>query len=593
MSSKGSVAPFQLGNETKPRSRFGRYVAAALLLAGSAVWTLSQFDAPVEYLHSAKAAAGLVHISLEDRCPQSSPLIPAGNKETWDDIRDLVGSDNFKTKAIDWLAGAVKIPTQSYDGMAAPGADARWEIFGEFHAYLAEAFPLVYKSLSVKKVNTYGLLFEWTGKDTSLKPILLAGHQDVVPVHPNTVKEWTHPPFSGHFDGTSIWGRGSADDKCGLVGILITVESLLEKGFQPTRSVVLSFGFDEEVSGPQGAQELAKELKASYGEDAFALIVDEGSGYVDTYGTPLATPGIGEKGYIDTRVEIAAPGGHSSVPPPHTSIGMLAALLVEMENNPFELKLNKDDILYGTIQCAAAYGKSVPEELKDAIEWSLYSQKGMHALEKIIFQDKLMSSLVGTTQAIDLINGGVKTNALPEQAFAIVNHRVSTLSNVDAVKARDTNVLKHLAQKFNLTYTAFDELISTGAPEKTLVLSEAFGHSLEPAPLTPTSGAESAAYKLLSGTIKATYNAHHGVDGDNSIAVAPGMMTGNTDTRYYWDLSPHIFRYNHQGSFGKLDKDGKIAGGIHTVNEHIKVDSFLEMILFFTTLILNADEADL
>lgn len=27
------------------------------------------------------------------------------------------------------------------------------------------------------------------------------------------------------------------------------VESLLEKGFQPTRTVVLAYGFDEEVSG--------------------------------------------------------------------------------------------------------------------------------------------------------------------------------------------------------------------------------------------------------------------------------------------------------------------------------------------------------
>ena len=71
----------------------------------------------------------------------------------------------------------------------------------------------------------------------------------MVPVNPDTVDEWTHPPFSGHFDGERIWGRGSSDDKSGLIGIMSTIESLLERNFQPTRGVVLAFGFDEEVSG--------------------------------------------------------------------------------------------------------------------------------------------------------------------------------------------------------------------------------------------------------------------------------------------------------------------------------------------------------
>ena len=102
------------------------------------------------------------------------------------------------------------------------------------------------------------------------------GHQDVVPVNPDTVSEWTHPPFSGYSDGKLLWGRGSSDDKNGLIGILSTVETLIENGFKPTRSIVLSFGFDEEASGPQGAERLADFLLEKYGENAFALLVDEG-----------------------------------------------------------------------------------------------------------------------------------------------------------------------------------------------------------------------------------------------------------------------------------------------------------------------------
>ena len=69
------------------------------------------------------------------------------------------------------------------------------------------------------------------------------------------------------------------------------------------------------------------------------------------------------------------------------------------------------------------------------------------------------------------------------------------------------------------------------------------------------------------------------------------------DTQFYWNLTPHIFRYNHEGIH---------SSGLHTVDERtwlfpkfkdevhtgtgILVEDFIEMIRFFFTLILNADE---
>jgi Gly-Xaa carboxypeptidase len=95
--------------------------------------------------------------------------------------------------------------------------------------------------------------------------------------------------------GKRLWGRGSMDDKSGLIGIMSSIESLLENGFVPTRTVVMAFGFDEEASGIyvstsvysgllnteilstcQGASSLAEFLLSTYGKDAFALLIDEG-----------------------------------------------------------------------------------------------------------------------------------------------------------------------------------------------------------------------------------------------------------------------------------------------------------------------------
>ena len=104
-----------------------------------------------------------------------------------------------------------------------------------------------------------------------------------------------------------------------------------------------------------------------------------------------------------------------------------------------------------------------------------------------------------------------------------------TSSTVAVVQERDTQVLKHLAKDFNLTYTAFgSEIFTEGGPAAgTLTLTDAFGAALEPAPVTPTDE-DSAPWQLLSGTIKAVYNSHRGLDGADNIIVSPGIMTGNT-----------------------------------------------------------------
>ncbi|KAM6504422.1 hypothetical protein JOM56_001365, partial [Amanita muscaria] len=168
------------------------------------------------------------------------------------------------------------------------------------------------------------------------------------------------------------------------------------------------------------------------------------------------------------------------------------------------------------------------------------------------------ASQVGTTQAIDIqvIHGGVKSNALPERAYAIVNHRISALSSVAATQEYDASRAKTIASRYNLTLNAFGS--DTNAA------------------VAPSSGV-----LTLSDAYNATYNSHRGLQGSN-IHVMPGMSTGNTDTYYYWRLSKHILRYNHHD-------EGN--GPIHTVNESISAEAFLEMIRFFGTLVLNSDES--
>ncbi|KAM5533864.1 hypothetical protein V8D89_012527 [Ganoderma adspersum] len=525
------------------------------------------------------------HWKAGEQCAQATTVVPTRNAELWSSLGGTYGTDAFKSRAVEWLGGAVRVPTESYDKMGPVGEDKRWDAFGPFHDYLLNAFPLTHSSLELTKVNTYGLVYVWKGSDASLKPLLLLAHQDVVPVNPDTVDEWTHPPYSGYFDGERVWGRGSSDDKSGLIGILSSIESLLEAEFQPTRSVVLGFGFDEETSGFHGAASISKYLEKTYGENSFLLLVDEGGGFANEYGGVVATPAVAEKGYLDVRVEVTSPGGHSSIPPEHTTIGILSQLLVHYEENPYEAQLSRGTPMFWKAQCLAAYAPDLPHKLRKDLKKSVKSDKALKAAQKELFKSKAFHALVGTTQAIDLVNGGVKTNALPERAWAVVNHRIATDSSVSAVQAHDTKLLKKLAEHFNLSYTAFGAQVSEqDAPAYgSLAISDAWGGGLEPAPISPINAPE---YALLSGTIKATYNAHRSLTGDDNVVVVPGIMSGNTDTRWYWALTEHIYRYNHHNSGNATS----LANGVHTVNEFLVVDGFLEQIRFFTTLILNADE---
>ena len=49
---------------------------------------------------------------------------------------------------------------------------------------------------------------------------------------------------------------------------------------------------------------------------------------------------MGEKGYLDLSIAVGTAGGHSSVPPLHTGIGIMSSIIAELESHPFEQKVS-------------------------------------------------------------------------------------------------------------------------------------------------------------------------------------------------------------------------------------------------------------
>jgi Gly-Xaa carboxypeptidase len=359
---------------------------------------------------------------LKAKCTQPDPLFPSPGSHELEYAYNYISTEEFKQGSIARLSGAVQIPSESFDDLGPIGEDPRWDIMYKFADYLKKIFPRVHEHMEPEIVNTHGLIFTWKGSDKDLKPLLLMAHQDVVPVPNATVDAWTHPPFSGHYDGHHIWGRGSSDCKNQLIAVMETMELLLDAGFQPKRTVVLSFGFDEECSGRQGAGHLAPFLYDRYGKDGIAALVDEGAGFMEAWGSVFAAPGTGEKGATDVQITIRMPGGHSSIPTDHTSIGVLSELITKIEADQYPTYLTNDNPYLGQLQCGAAHSPDFPKKVKKLLgkrkSHGCKSQPDYLAIEAAK-ESRAVKYLMQTSQAVDVIEGGAKINALPERVSVI------------------------------------------------------------------------------------------------------------------------------------------------------------------------------
>src|SRR5213594_3972802 len=321
------------------------------------------------------------------------------------------------------LAGAVRFRTISYQDSSQ--FDARE--FDGLHRYLRDSFPRLHAALALEKVNGHGLLYRWAGSDSSLAPILLLAHQDVVPVEPGTEGRWTEPPFAGRIAAGFVWGRGALDDKGSLVGILEAVGRLVAAGAKPRRTVYLAFGYGEEVGGRRGAARIAELLAARNVHPEFVL--DEGgalaTGLVTGISAPVALIGIAEKGYVTVELTAQAEGGHSSMPPPQTAVGILATGLTRLEGQQMPRAIRGPTAdMFDYLGPEMSFGA----RLVMANRWLFGG-----VLAGRFGATPQGNAMLRTTTAPTVLQAGVKENVLPSSARALVNFRILPGDSVGSV----------------------------------------------------------------------------------------------------------------------------------------------------------------
>ncbi len=445
-------------------------------------------------------------------------------------VEKIEGVPVDEQQVAEHLAAAVRCQTVPLDEKGTPDPEA----FKQMHRMLEETYPLVHQKLRREVINSYSLLYTWMGSRPELEPVMLMAHQDVVSAD---ASDWTYPPFEGVIADGFIWGRGTLDIKNQLVGILEAAEMLLQGGYRPERTILFGLGHDEETGGVNGCKVMGHRLKER--NIHLAGIVDEGGGIMAGLAAgvrgEVALVGVSEKGYLTVEFTVHGQPGHSSTPPPQTSIGILARALARLEAHPMPTHLRRLRPLYHGIGRAAPLYIQVPF----ANVW-LFGP----LLKRWLVPKPEMNASIRTTTALTIVNGGVEDNTIPAEAKAIVNFRLLPGDSIADVLWHVKKVIKDERVKFKPVEGKFNEAL----------------------PVSPSNVRE---YKSLRHVIRQVF--------DNP-PVAPYVMLGGTDCQHFVPVCDHIYR------FTSLVMDESFRGLEHGIDERIPIEGMARMVKFYAQL---------
>jgi Gly-Xaa carboxypeptidase len=311
-----------------------------------------------------------------------------------------------------------------------------------------------------------------------------------------------------------------------------------------------------------------------------------------------ALPATTEKAHVDIWLDLQVNGGHSSIPLPHTGIGILSEIVVQLESNPYKPKLIEGSPIHSHYICQARYSPDANPKIT-----KLVKSGDLETLtEELASIERAIRYRLQTSQAVDLIAGGAKINAMPEKIRIGVNHRVAPHDTISTVKNKILEDIKPTVKKYSLAVKAFEEDQVTGLEMFNLAESVDYNGTLtltvsEPTLAAPISPMHGKVWETFSGSIQHTFAFANG-----TVVPVGELMTGNTDTRHYLskcklaslrgldaytcliDLSKNIYRFApvRQGA----------AINIHTVDERIDMFAHMEVVQFYYDLVRNFDASD-
>ena len=282
--------------------------------------------------------------------------------------------------------------------------------------------------------ETVGMLVRIPGSDPNAKPILFSAHMDVVDARP---EDWKRDPYKLIEEGGYFYGRGTLDNKAGVVAMMSTILRMQKANAKPRRTLVFAFVGDEEtgLDEPNGTtRQIAAHPWVKGAE--YAINTDAGGGLLAPDGRPIIYLVQGaEKTYATFELTATNQGGHSSRPRSDNAIYELARAITRIDEYDFPVMSNDLTRAY-----LGAVGKVTPGPAGAALRAFAANPQDAAAAAAIAGNPEFVGT-TRTTCVTTMLNAGHAENALPQKATATVNCRIFPGVSVDDVRKQLATVV--------------------------------------------------------------------------------------------------------------------------------------------------------
>ena len=249
------------------------------------------------------------------------------------------------------------------------------------------------------------------------KPLLLAGHEDVVGVERDL---WSVDPFAGLIRGGDILGRGAMDFKGGLAAFTVAASRLARAKVALKRDIILLAEADEE-GGSYGTSWLAETNWPKI--DAGVSLNEGGWIFEDGRGTPrLMGITTVDKNSLSVTLQTRGNSTHSSRPLPDSALARLTRALERIERyEPATREIDPTARKY-LRAWIRGFGGRAARDMR-ALLAARGNAERRAAARRVTrgSYGELFNGLLRTIYVPTIVAGGFRSNVLPGSAEATVN----------------------------------------------------------------------------------------------------------------------------------------------------------------------------
>jgi succinyl-diaminopimelate desuccinylase len=165
----------------------------------------------------------------------------------------------------------------------------------------------------------------WATHGTGKPLLAFVGHTDVVPTGP--LDQWQSPPFEPTVRDGKLYGRGTADMKCGVAAFVTAVERFLAKAEKHDGTIAFLVTSDEEADSSDGTIKVVEHLTKQGTKIDYCLVGEPSAS--DTIGDTIKN---GRRGSLHCLLRIIGTQGHVAYPekalnPVHQALAALDELV--------------------------------------------------------------------------------------------------------------------------------------------------------------------------------------------------------------------------------------------------------------------------